>query len=212
MKIIEQDFPTGSDFFTSIWKAQTWLNVLYLLISFPLGLIYFIFLVTGISLGFGLLITVFGIFILMGVLALVHLLARFEVSLTNSLLGFQIRPDIPRYEKSGFWKRFGELLRSPFTWKGFAFLFIRFPLGIFSFSLTIGLLSASLGLIAYPFLFRFQWYNWDWPGYYFGFIETIPGAVIVGLVGITLLYASLFVLNLLAWVSGIFAKALLGND
>ena len=83
MKIIEQDFPTGSDFFTSIWKAQTWLNVLYLLISFPLGLIYFIFLVTGISLGFGLLITVFGIFILMGVLALVHLLARFEVSLTN---------------------------------------------------------------------------------------------------------------------------------
>ncbi|MBT3747990.1 MAG: hypothetical protein HOG34_03310, partial [Bacteroidetes bacterium] len=83
---------------------------------------------------------------------------------------------------------------------------------IFSFSLTIGLLSASLGLIAYPFLFRFQWYNWDWPGYYFGFIETIPGAVIVGLVGIILLYASLFVLNLLAWVSGIFAKALLGND
>ncbi len=59
-----------TDFFNPIWKRQTWLNVLYHIISFPLGLVYFIFLVTGISLGFGLIILVFGIFILMAVIAM----------------------------------------------------------------------------------------------------------------------------------------------
>ena len=209
MKIIEPSPPERSDFFNSLWKGQTWLNVLYLILSFPLGLFWFIILVTGISLGFGLLITVFGIFILFGVLILVRTFSRLEAEFTNVLLGTQIRPpDIPS-EVKGFWKRFREKLSSPFTWKGFFFLFLRFPLGIFSFSFTISLLAASLGLISTPFLYNSPWYNLEWPNNYWWNIDTLPEALVVALVGILLLFASLFVLNWLAWGYGKIAKALL---
>ena len=43
---------------------QSYVNILYLLLSFPLGIAYFVFLVTGISLGFGLLIIWVGVPIL----------------------------------------------------------------------------------------------------------------------------------------------------
>ena len=211
MKIIEPSPPSGSDFFNSLWKAQTWVNILYLLLSFPLGIFYFVILVTGISLGFGLLITVFGIFILMGVMILVHWFARFEVQLTNSLLGFQIRPRLPEPSVQGFWKRLREKLRSPLTWKGLLFLFLRFPMGIFSFSLTVSLLAASLSMISLPVLHQFSWFDLDWQANNFWIVDTFPETLVVALVGIILLYASLFVFNLLAWVYGSVAKVFLGE-
>ena len=39
-------------FFDVIVKPHTWRNVGYLLLAFPLGIFYFVFLVTGLSLGF----------------------------------------------------------------------------------------------------------------------------------------------------------------
>lgn len=209
MKIIEQTPQTRQDFFSSIWKRQTWLNVAYLFLSFPLGLIYFVLLIIGISLGFGLLITVIGIFILMAVLIMVHWLARFEAAFTSTMLGFHISPERCQPESRGFWNRFREILRSPLTWKGLFFLFLRFPLGIFSFSLTIGLLSASFGLISVPFLYRYPWFEMDWPGNYFWVIDTVPETLIIALIGIILLFTSLYILNLLAYVYGKLAQAFL---
>jgi len=185
------------------------MNVLYLVLSFPLGIFYFVILVTGISLGFGLLITLFGIFILFGVLILVRAFSKFEAEFTNIFLGTQIRPQLVDPEIQGFWKRFREKLRSSLTWKGVFFLFLRFPMGIFAFSLTVSLLAASLGLISTPFLYNSPWYNFEWPNNYWWNIDTLPEALIVALVGIILLFASLFVLNYLAWIYGKVAKALL---
>ena len=42
--------------FSVVVRPQTYLNIFYLLLSFPLGIAYFVFLVTGLSVGFGLLI------------------------------------------------------------------------------------------------------------------------------------------------------------
>ena len=39
-----------------IGRPQSYINAFYLLITFPLGIAYFVFLVTGLSLGFGLLV------------------------------------------------------------------------------------------------------------------------------------------------------------
>jgi len=211
MKIVEPTPQTGPDFFNSLWKTQTWLNVAYLFLSFPLGLLYFVLLITGISLGFGLLITVFGIFILMAVLVMVHRLARFEAKFTTAMLGFHIFLKPRERNTRGFWKRFREILRSSLTWKGLVFLFLRFPLGIFSFSLTIGLLSASLGLIAVPFLYRYPWFEIDWPSNHFWVIDTVPETLVVALIGVILLFTSLYILNLLAWVYGKIAQAFLSD-
>lgn len=209
MKLVEPAPPTSSNFFTSIWMAQTWLNVIYLLFSFPLGLIYFIFLITGISLGLGLLITLFGIFILMGVLLLSQAFISLEVFLTEKFLGFYIPRKTGEAPTHGFWNRFRAMLRRSTTWTGLFYLLLRFPLGTFSFSLTIGLLSASLGLMALPIAYWFPWYTMDWPYNSRWAIDTFPETILWFFVGIFLLLVSLYVLNLLAWVYGKIAKTLM---
>lgn len=199
--------PTELNFFESIFRAQTLLNLVYLFLSFPLGIFYFVLLVTGISLGFGLLITVFGIFILVGVLALVYVLAIFERNLLSTFLGFHLGP-LPQPERgTGFMSHTRALLLNPFTWKGMLFLFLKFPLGIFSFSISISLIAASIGLIATPILFHFHWFEMGIPGFWM--IDTIGETLLMAAVGIPLLLVSLYLLNLLAWGIGYIGKALL---
>jgi hypothetical protein len=52
-------------FFGVAARGETYLNIIYLLLAFPLGTAYFVFLVTGLSLGLGLLIIWIGIPILL---------------------------------------------------------------------------------------------------------------------------------------------------
>ncbi len=73
-------------FFSVVIEPQSYLNILYLLLSFPLGIAYFVFLVTGISLGFGLAIIWLGIPILALVLAASWVLYQFERLLAIHLL------------------------------------------------------------------------------------------------------------------------------
>ena len=52
-------------------RGQTYLNIAYLLLAFPLGLVYFGFLAIGLAVGFALVLALVGIPILL----LVHLVA-----------------------------------------------------------------------------------------------------------------------------------------
>jgi len=52
-------------FFGVVTRGETYLNIIYLLLAFPLGTAYFVFLVTGLSLGLSLLIIWVGIPILL---------------------------------------------------------------------------------------------------------------------------------------------------
>ena len=47
--------------FETVAERQTYYNIAYLMLSFPLGLFYFVYLVTMLSLGFGLAVTVVGL-------------------------------------------------------------------------------------------------------------------------------------------------------
>ena len=58
-----------SNVFNVVKRPQTYVNVFYLLLSFPLGIAYFVFLVTGLSVGFGLVVIWVGVPILALVLA-----------------------------------------------------------------------------------------------------------------------------------------------
>ncbi len=53
-----------STFFGVIARPQSYINIFYLLLAFPLGIAYFVFLVTGISVGASLIIIWVGIPIL----------------------------------------------------------------------------------------------------------------------------------------------------
>src|SRR5260221_486321 len=73
-------------------QRQTYLNLIYLLAAFPLGILYFVLLVTGISTGLGTAIVLIGLPVLVLTMLGWWLLARFERELTMWWLGVEIRP------------------------------------------------------------------------------------------------------------------------
>lgn len=136
-------------------SRQTYLNLLYLILSFPLGVFYFVFLVVGLSLGASLTIMFIGLPILLVTLAASRALTAFERRLAVSLLDADIPlPPAKIPDVRGIWVRIRELLSDSRTWKGLAYLFAKFPFGVLAFSVSITLTSLSLGLIVTPLLYE----------------------------------------------------------
>ncbi len=203
----------SSNFFKVITQSQTYLNMFYLFLSFPLGIFYFVFLVTGLSLGIGLAITLFGIPILFGTLFLWRVFACLECQLTKIMLGIDI-PSIPIKQSKGIWKKTQAYLSDSFTWKSLAYLFIKFPLGIISFVVLVTLLSVSLSLMATPIL-----YYLTKTGILQGIFCIVPNnicfinsyftAIIVAIIGVFLSFIFLHALNGLARIFGLLTKSML---
>jgi hypothetical protein len=203
-------------FFGVVIRGQTYLNMLYLFLAFPLGLAYFVFFVTGLSAGLGLLIVWVGLLILAGVIAAWYGLIVFERNMAIWLLHEQIPPVQP-VDLSGktMWQKFKATMGNTVMWKGLAYLFAKFPLGIVSFCVLVTFLSVSLALVGAPF-----YYNWFHPVVDLGFrgtgwqsvmiVDTLGEALLASVGGLILLLVSLHLFNGLAWISGKFARVMLG--
>ena len=133
-------------------RPQTYTNMFYLVLAFPLGTAYFIFLVTGLSLGFSLLVlALVGIPILLFVLAGSWAAAAFERELAIRLLNEDIPPMASEdLSERRLWPRLKAHLRNPVTWTGMVYLFAKFPIGVITFSLMVVLVYVSLGFITAP--------------------------------------------------------------
>jgi Putative sensor len=126
--------------------------LLYHLLGLPLGVAYFVWLVTGFSTGLGLLVTLIGIPLLTLVLASVRPLAAAERALANELLGAGI-PGAPLAPTgSGWMGRLKAYWTDARTWRGVAFLFLRFPAGLASFIVATVSYGVALTLLAAPLL------------------------------------------------------------
>lgn len=200
-------------FFNVIARGQTWLNLLYLLLAFPLGLAYFIFFVVGISLAIPLM------FILVGfaVLAIVGLgwwaFASFERLLAIWVLKMEIPPmSKPGAKPEGAWETFVSLLSNPVTWKSLLYLLVKFPLGIFSFVMLVVLGAISLAFLTAPLTFWWNPVRVDLTGVRYWAIDTPVEAAVAFIFGLLFLFVSFHVWNYLAYVSGVFARLMLGNE
>ena len=197
------------EFFGVIFRGQTYLNLLYLLMAFPLGLFYFVLLVTGFSLGFGLLIVWVGVIILAGMLVAWWGCALFERQTAISLLHEDIPPmmrNIPAGLKT--WDLVKSYLANPVTWKSLAYLLLKFPLGIITFVVLVTLLTLTLGFLTVPVTYQF----FPIEILYFGksgiLIDTLWEAIACFFVGLVLLFPTLHILNGLARISGRFTKVM----
>jgi Putative sensor len=190
-------------------NPQTYLNLAYLLLAFPLGLFYFIFLVTGFSLGVGLAVLWIGIPLLIAVLMLSRVFANLERQLTSKLLGINIA-SANITTQGNLWQRAKALVSNPSTWAEMFYLFSKFVMGVFSFVLVIALLATSLGLMATPFFWN-QWGIEAWdvgiPGIWT--VDSFPKALGVSVIGVIIGVASLHITNGLAWLYGEYTKAML---
>jgi hypothetical protein len=132
-------------------KTSTANSIAYLLLSFPLGVFYFVVLITGLSVGIGTVVIWLGIPILFATIAAIWGMAALERSLTTRLLHIDIPAPRERYAESGkMTERFGLKIRDGQTWKSLAYLLLKFPLSTILFCVTVTLLSLCVGLILAP--------------------------------------------------------------
>lgn len=127
-------------------------NLVFLLLSFPLGLIYFLLTIIGLSVGTGTLVIWIGLPVLFATLFTIRGLAEVERRIMSSLLRMPIPYHLPapREPRLGFLRRFGRMLSDPYTWTSTIYMILKLPLGILSFVLTLTLSVVSVTLIIFP--------------------------------------------------------------
>ena len=201
-------------------EPRTYLKIAYLLLGFPLGLTYFVVLVTGLALGLGLSITLLGVPILLSVVGFVWSFVWLEREAAAVVLG--IRPthrtlsstrgksetpsETPDSTFSSWWNSLRSYISSGEFWRGLAHLFLRFPLGLVGFVVTVTLLSVSAALIGTPFFDNQSDWSFAWSGWQPNF----PASLCLCAVGLGLGLVSLRVLNLLAESMARMTYSLLG--
>jgi hypothetical protein len=132
--------------------ARGWTQLTHHLLGLPLGTAYFVWLVTGLSLGAGLAITLLGIPILTLVLANVRPLLMAERGLANALLGADLPPVAIAPRGDGLLGRLKAYWTDGTTWRGIAYLLTRFPAGIVTFTVAVTAYSVAGSAIAAPIL------------------------------------------------------------
>ena len=216
--------------FDAAWRLvrdrRTYLRIFYLLLAFPLGTLYFVVIVTGLSTGVGLAIVMVGFPILLVTLLGWLLFGRIERELAIHLLGAQIRPmSLPDSVRRSGWQRLLKTLGDSVTWKTLVYLLLEFPFGVFSFTLAVVLITLSISLILYPAEYAittaiYQQYpdqlrGTMWPGVTInGHFDRNTAVAFLGVsaFGILFALASLGLLNGIGWLWARFAELMLGVD
>lgn len=194
------------------FQARSFTNLVYLLLSFPLGLAYFVFLITALSLGIGLSITIVGL-PLLGLTFLASWgLTALERRMAISLLGAEVPPMGPLGSGGqGFWADVRQLFSNPVTWTGMLYLLaVKFPLGVVTFVAVTFLVTLSLSFLLMPFVYPLSFLEVD--GLMLWWVDTPGEAALCFLVGLVLTFLSLHLLNGIAWIWRQIAVALLGNQ
>jgi hypothetical protein len=173
-------------------------TLLHNLLGLPLGTAYFVWLVTGLSLGLGLAITIVGIPILTLVFATVRPLLAGERGMANALLdaGIPGAPVAPG--GTGVLGRLKAYWTDSATWRGLAYLFARFPVGLATFTIAITAYGTAAALIAAPLLAPLDGDAWDVGVWRVD--SVLEGFALVPL-GVLALVASGWISEGLGWIS-----------
>ena len=200
-------------FFLVPFEIRTYANLLYLALAFPLGLAYFIFLTVGLPLGLGLTLIWIGLPILALVFAGSWGLAALERQMAIGLLGAEIPPMSPPegLQGKGFWGGIQAFLSNPVTWKGMAYLLLKLPLGMVSFTLAVTLLSLSLAFLLVPFAYSFLDFSELYVDGTLWWVDTFGEALACGLFGALIALVSLHAFNGLAAAWRLLATGMLGS-
>jgi len=191
--------------------GRTYLNLIYLVLMLPLGIIYFTIVVTGFSLSLGLILVIIGIVVAVLFLVLVRGISFVHLSFASALLGFELPPeDEPQATTDGLLEKLKRILTDAKTYTSMIYMLIELPLGIIYFTLIITFLSISVSFSVTPILWLLaeeeSWAIWDndWL-WQVNFGETL----LLMLGGVCLFFVTLHLGNLLAKVEQFLCKNLL---
>jgi hypothetical protein len=189
-------------------EPRAWGSLLYLLFSLVTGIIYFTWVVTGLSLSAGFLVLIIGLVFAGLFLLSVRGLALVEGRLVEALLGVRM-PRRPLFSRRdiNWWQKFKGLLASRHTWTALVYMIIQMPLGIIYFTVIVTLIAVSAWFITSPI-----WYAIGlpiaviYPYEYYIVAWALPLTVIGG---VLLLTATMHLARVTGKGHGHLAKALL---
>jgi hypothetical protein len=198
------------------FDAQTYRNLAYLLLAFPLGIGYFVGLSAGLSTGLGLAVTLVGLPVLVLTVAGAAGAAGFEAKLASWLLGVDATPpaalaDLDRSLDSvdDLLAATRRLLTTPTTWTSVLLLVLKFAFGIVAFTALVTASAVLTAMLAAPLLY-------DVPGITYNVgaavVDSLPEALAVAGAGVFAALVSLHLLNALATLGGVTTAFLLGDE
>ena len=140
------------NFFGVYTDARAWGALLYMLIAFVTGILYFTWAITGLSLSVGFSIFIFGLPFALLFLLSVQGLALLEGRIVEALLGIRM-PRRPLFTEKGlkWFERLKLLVFDKHTWLSILYMIIQFVLGTVYFVVFVTVLSFALSFIAIPF-------------------------------------------------------------
>ncbi|MEU3240682.1 sensor histidine kinase [Streptomyces anthocyanicus] len=121
------------------YDRHTWKEIAHLLANFPAALLGFTYVVTMLSVGIGLTVTVIGLPLLAAGLLGARQLGKLERARTRALLGGRVDEPSPLPLRSGrgFFAQLWMSLKDPVGWRTVLYAFIRFPWGVATFVVTL---------------------------------------------------------------------------
>ncbi|WP_369036401.1 sensor histidine kinase [Streptomyces adonidis] len=140
---------------------HTWKEIAHLLANLPMALFGFVYVVTVVSVGSFLALTVIGLPILAGGLMGARLLGRFERARARALLGVRVDEPSPlplrggrgtRGQELGFFGQLWMALKDPVGWRTILYDFVRLPWAVLTF--TVVLVSLFVLWPVLPFVAR----------------------------------------------------------
>jgi signal transduction histidine kinase len=191
---------------------RTYTRIAYLVLAGVLGTIEFVFLVTALSTGVGLAVTLVGIPILIGSVYAWGWLAEIERSTIGALTGNHIASPYRPLPEGAWWDRLRARLADPATWKDLTFLFLQFPFGLLSFIVALTVLSVGLSGLTLPLWYWAVPDGADWTLFQLIDVDTLPEALAAALLGGVVLWVGIPALGWLGRGYGAYAELLLGSN
>lgn len=141
----------SSKFFGIFLDPRAYTSLFFMILSLATGVIYFAFVVTGLSLSAGLSVLVVGLPFFLLFIMIARVISLAEGRLIEATTGERM-PRRPRHPGPplGFWARVGHMLADRRTWSTLAYLFLMLPIGIVYFVVAVVGLSFCLTLILAP--------------------------------------------------------------
>ncbi|MFI6091430.1 sensor histidine kinase [Streptomyces sp. NPDC051218] len=137
-------------------EARAWKEFGYVLLSLPISIVTFVFAVTMLSLGGGLLVTFIGIPVLAAGLAACRSFGSLERVRARALLGVEVAAPEPLRPKSGggpmAWM--GAALKSGVSWRHVLYCILHMPWAVFSFTVSVVFWTYGWAMLTYPL--------WQW--------------------------------------------------
>jgi len=126
-------------------------SLFYMFLALGTGIVYFTWVVAGVSMSLGFSILIFGIPFFLLFLATIRVISLVEGRIVEALLGVRMprRPVFGKVE-GNWWERIKFWLSDTRTWSTMLYMALQLPLGIIYFTLFTFLLTLSLGLFAAP--------------------------------------------------------------